>query len=75
MEYTLPAQWVINYLSAIEVGGKHAPVETMRQVAESQLELISALEICMFEMNAAGYRHSSAVNDIVNSAIIKAKGE
>jgi hypothetical protein len=26
-------------------------------------------------MNAAGYRHSSAIDDIVNSAIIKAKGE
>ena len=41
--YTPDAQWVIEFLEYIESTGKHAPVATMRRVADSHAAMLEAL--------------------------------
>ena len=41
---TAPAFWVLNYLEAIERAGQLAPTDTMRQVIDTQNQLIKALQ-------------------------------
>lgn len=53
--HTNAAIWVLDYLRAIETTGQHAPTATMQRVADSQRDLLAALQAAHRTLRKSGY--------------------
>lgn len=72
------ANWVMNYLKAIEASGQHAPVETMQRVIDAHDALVAALEKIVEVWPAHGSITQNSMADamaqVARAALAKAKG-